>query len=69
VPKCTEPFHRDHAGESVRAIGVDSVGNVIEPEAISRLAIGWYLTAAAFLTLTVLAIALMRRVRPTMLRR
>jgi hypothetical protein len=48
---------------------VDSTGNVIEPEAISRLAIGWYLTAAAFLTLTVLAIALMRRVRPTMLRR
>ncbi|MGI5216122.1 hypothetical protein [Plantactinospora sp. CA-290183] len=39
-------------GESVRAIGVDSAGNVIEPEAISRLGIGWYLTAAPFLTLT-----------------
>ncbi|MGI5152990.1 hypothetical protein ACQEVC_42520 [Plantactinospora sp. CA-294935] len=56
-------------GETVRAIGVDSAGNVVEPEAISRLGIGWYLTAAPLLTLTVLAIALMRRARPTTLRR
>lgn len=51
------------AGERVRAFGMDSAGNVIEPEAVSRLGIGWYLTAAALLTLAVLAIGLLPRAR------
>jgi hypothetical protein len=51
------------AGERVRAFGVDSAGNLIEPEAASRLGIGWYLTGAALLTLTVLAIGLRRPAR------
>jgi hypothetical protein len=52
-------------GERVRAIGMDSAGNLIEPEAVSRLGIGWYLTAAALLTLAVLAIGLVRGARTT----
>ncbi|MFI5894634.1 hypothetical protein ACIA5D_31490 [Actinoplanes sp. NPDC051513] len=51
------------SGERVRAIGMDSAGNLIEPEAVSRLGIGWYLTTASLLTLAVLAIGLMRRAR------
>lgn len=50
-------------GERVRAIGIDSAGNLIEPEAASRLGIGWYLSAAALLTVAVLAIGLSRRAR------
>ncbi|GIM94776.1 hypothetical protein [Paractinoplanes toevensis] len=47
-------------GERVRAIGMDSAGNLIEPEAASHLGIGWYLTATALLTTVVLAIGLTR---------
>jgi hypothetical protein len=36
---------------------------LIEPEAASRLGIGWYLTAAALLTLAVFAIGRMRHAR------
>jgi hypothetical protein len=50
-------------GERVRAIGMDSAENLIEPEAASRLGIGWYLTAAAFVATAVLAIGLTRRAR------
>ena len=46
---------------SVRAIGMDSAGNLIEPEAASRLGIGWYLTATALLATAVLVIGLARR--------
>lgn len=53
------------SGERVRAIGMDSAGNLIEPEAASRLGIGWYLTAAALLTTAVLALGLTRRARST----
>jgi hypothetical protein len=50
-------------GERVRAIGIDSAGNLIEPEVASRLGLGWYLSVAALLTAAVLAIGLMRRAR------
>jgi hypothetical protein len=36
-------------GDTVRAIGVDSAGNLIEPEAASRPGIGWYVTVVALL--------------------
>jgi hypothetical protein len=49
------------SGEQVRAIGRDSAGNLIEPEAASRLGVGWYLTAAALAATTVLAVGLTRR--------
>ncbi|MFF3853583.1 hypothetical protein [Micromonospora sp. NPDC002575] len=51
------------AGERVRAIGMDSAGNLIEPEAASRLGVGWYLTATALLIALVLAADLARRAR------
>jgi hypothetical protein len=49
------------SGESVRAIGMDSAGNLIEPEAASHVGIGWYLTAAALVVTAVLAVDLTRR--------
>ena len=50
-------------GERVRSIGMDSAGNLVEPEAASRPGLGWYLTAAALLTTAVLTIGLTRRAR------
>jgi hypothetical protein len=49
------------SGESVRAIGMDSAGNLIEPEAASYVGVGWYLTAAALVVTAVLAVDLTRR--------
>ena len=63
VLSCVSWYGIRITGEQVRAIGVDSAGNLVEPEAASRLGIGWYLTAAALLTLAVLAIGLMRPAR------
>jgi hypothetical protein len=51
------------SGERVRAIGTDSAGNLVEPEAAGRLGIGWYLTTAALVATAVLAIGLTRRTR------
>lgn len=48
-------------GKRVRAIGMDSAGNLIEPETASRLGIGWYLTATALVATAVLVIGLARR--------
>jgi hypothetical protein len=45
-------------GKRVRAIGMDSAGNLIEPETASRLGIGWYLTATALLATAVLVMGL-----------
>jgi hypothetical protein len=50
-------------GERVRAIGMDSAGHLIEPEAAGHLGIGWYLTATALLTTVVLAISRARHAR------
>ncbi|GGN72376.1 hypothetical protein GCM10010112_40600 [Actinoplanes lobatus] len=51
------------AGTRVHALGMDSVGNLVDPVAASRPGIGWYLTATALLTTAVLAIGLTRRAR------
>jgi hypothetical protein len=48
-------------GTHVRAIGMDSAGNLVEPEAAGHLGIGWYLTTAALLTTAGLAVS---RARP-----
>jgi hypothetical protein len=51
------------SGEQVRAIGMDSAGNLIEPEAASRLGVGWFLTTAALAATAVLASGLRSRLR------
>jgi len=51
------------AGTRVHAIGTDSAGNLIEPEATSHPGIGWYVTATALLAMAVLVISLGRHAR------
>lgn len=48
-------------GKRVYAIGMDSAGHLIEPEAASRLGIGWYLTATALLATAMLVTFFARR--------
>jgi hypothetical protein len=49
--------------EWVRSYGVDGAGNVVEPEAVSRLGVGWYLTGAALLMLVAAVAVAMRHPR------
>jgi hypothetical protein len=50
------------ATDSVRSIGMDiATGNMVEPEASTRLGVGWYVAVGAVLAVALAGVAVIRR--------